>query len=114
MNYKFKNIGIGGVAGCGKNTIATMIIKLLQRLDLPYRELSIASNLKKEVSCVSRELYGIDSTKCSRNEKNTIRPFLVAHGEIKRNLSGNQINVLDTAVRTCLHLGGIRGRMYEL
>ncbi len=68
MNYKFKNIGIGGVAGCGKNTIATMIIKLLNRLDLPHRELSIANDLKKEVSCVSRELYGIDPTNCNRYE----------------------------------------------
>ena len=90
MNYKFKNIGIGGVAGCGKNTIATIIIKLLQRLDLPYRELSIASNLKKEVSCVSRELYGIDPVRCNREEKDTIRPFLVSHGEIKRNLSNGR------------------------
>ena len=90
MNYKFKNIGIGGVAGCGKNTIATMIIKLLNRLDLPCRELSIANDLKKEVSSVSRELYGIDPTNCNRDEKDVIRPFLVAHGEIKRNLSNGR------------------------
>jgi len=90
MNYKFKNIGIGGVAGCGKNTVANMIIKLLQRLNLPYQELSIAKNLKKEVSCVSRELYGIDSINCTREEKDTIRPFLVAHGEIKRDLSNGR------------------------
>jgi len=87
MEFKYKNIGISGVAGCGKNTLSTIIIKLLQRLELPYRELSIANNLKQEVSCVSRELYGINSSNCTREEKETIRPFLVAHGEIKRNLS---------------------------
>jgi dephospho-CoA kinase len=90
MNFKYKNIGIGGVAGCGKNTVADIIIKLLQRMGLPYRELSIAKNLKKEVSCVSRELYGIDSTNCTREEKDIIRPFLVSHGEIKRNLSNGR------------------------
>ena len=90
MNFKYKNIGIGGVAGCGKNTVANIIIKLLQRMELPYRELSIAKNLKKEVSCVSRELYGIDSTNCTREEKDIIRPFLVSHGEIKRNLSNGR------------------------
>jgi len=90
MNFKYKNIGIGGVAGCGKNTVANIIIKLLQRMGLPYRELSIAKNLKKEVSCVSRELYGIDSTNCTREEKDIIRPFLVSHGEIKRNLSNGR------------------------
>tara|TARA_Y100000296_G_scaffold81445_1_gene108622 strand:- start:870 stop:1463 length:594 start_codon:yes stop_codon:yes gene_type:complete len=87
MKFKYKNIGISGVAGCGKNTLSEIIIKLLQRLELPYRELSIAKNLKQEVSWVSRELYGIDSSNCTREEKDTIRPLLVAHGEIKRKLS---------------------------
>ena len=57
MKFKYKNIGIAGVAGCGKNTLAEIIIKLLQRLELPYRELSIANNLKKELSSSSRQLY---------------------------------------------------------
>lgn len=97
MEFKYKNIGISGVAGCGKNTIANIIIKLLQRLQLPYRELSIAKNLKQELSKPSLDLYGIDSFNCSRSEKDLIRPFLVAHGEIKRKTSEgrywiNQIN----------------------
>ena len=87
MEFKFNNIGISGVAGCGKNTLSEIIIKLLQRLELPYRELSIAKKLKQEVSWASRELYGINSSNCTREEKDTIRPFLVAHGEIKRKLS---------------------------
>ena len=91
MEFKYKNIGISGVAGCGKNTLSDIIIKLLQRLELPYRELSIANNLKQEVSWVSRELYGINSSNCTREEKNTIRPLLVAHGVIKRELSPNSL-----------------------
>ena len=87
MDFKYKSIGISGVAGCGKNTLSEIIIKLLQRLELPYRELSIANNLKKELSAASLDLYGIDSSSCTRQEKETIRPLLVAHGEIKRNLS---------------------------
>ena len=90
MEFKYKNIGISGVAGCGKNTLSEIIIKLLQRLELPYRELSIAKNLKQEVSWVSRELYGINSSNCTREEKDTIRPLLVAHGEIKRKLSNGR------------------------
>ncbi len=87
MKYKFNNIGISGVAGCGKNALSDIIVKLLKRMNLPCRELSIANNLKQEVSGVSRELYGINSSSCTRKEKDTIRPLLVAHGEIKRNLS---------------------------
>jgi len=90
MEFKYKSIGISGVAGCGKNTLSTIIIKLLQRMGLPYRELSIAKNLKEEVSWVSRELYGINSSNCTREEKDTIRPLLVAHGEIKRKLSNGR------------------------
>ena len=90
MEFKFNNIGISGVAGCGKNTLSTIIIKLLQRMGLPYRELSIAKNLKQEVSWASRELYGINSSNCTRKEKDTIRPFLVAHGIIKRKLSNGR------------------------
>jgi len=90
MEFKYKNIGISGVAGCGKNTLSTIIIKLLQRMELPYRELSIAKNLKQEVSWVSRELYGINSSNCTREEKDIVRPLLVAHGEIKRKLSNGR------------------------
>ena len=87
MNCTFKNIGISGVAGSGKNTLAEIIIKFLERMDIPCQELSIANNLKKELSTISKELYGIDSYSCTREEKDVIRPFLVAHGEIKRRLS---------------------------
>tara|TARA_R110001592_G_scaffold93010_8_gene270441 strand:- start:2679 stop:3272 length:594 start_codon:yes stop_codon:yes gene_type:complete len=90
MKFKYKSIGISGVAGCGKNALSTIIIKLLQRMELPYRELAIANNLKQEVSSASRELYGINSSNCTRSEKETIRPFLVAHGVIKRKLSNGR------------------------
>lgn len=87
MSFKYANIGLSGVAGCGKNTIAVIIGKFLDRLGLPYKELSIANNLKKELAPASVELYGIDSSKCGRQEKDLIRPLLVAHGGIKRKLS---------------------------
>lgn len=87
MSSTFKNIGISGVAGSGKNTLSEIIIKFLERMDIPCQELSIASNLKKELSPISQKLYGIDPCSCSREEKDIIRPLLVAHGEVKRKLS---------------------------
>jgi len=63
------------------------VIKFLERLGLESKELSIATNLKKELIATSQDLYGIDSYNCSREEKNLIRPFLVAHGQIRRNMS---------------------------
>jgi len=87
MDFKYKNIALSGVAGCGKNTISEIIITFLERIGLETQELSIARNLKKELSVPSQKLYGIDSFNCSRDEKDLIRPFLVAHGQIRRNLS---------------------------
>ena len=87
MDFKYKNIALSGVAGCGKNTVSEIVIKFLQRMGLESKELSIAMNLKKELVAPSKKLYGIDSFNCSREEKDLIRPFLVAHGQIKRNLS---------------------------
>jgi hypothetical protein len=87
MDFKYKNIALSGVAGCGKNTVSEIVIKFLHRMGLESKELSIAMNLKKELAAPSKKLYGIDSFNCSREEKDLIRPFLVAHGQIKRNLS---------------------------
>ena len=87
MDFKYKNIALSGVAGCGKNTVSEIVIKFLQRMGLVSKELSIAMNLEKELVAPSKKLYGIDSFNCSREEKDLIRPFLVAHGQIKRNLS---------------------------
>ena len=72
MNFNYTNIALSGVAGCGKNTVSSIITKLLGRLDLPYKELAIADNLKKELIPSSKELYGIDPSNCSRREKDLI------------------------------------------
>ena len=85
MDFNYTNIGLSGVAGCGKNTVAGIISKLLQRLDLPHRELSIANNLKKELSSASKDLYGIDSFNYTREEKDLIRPSEVPPKHIAPN-----------------------------
>ena len=87
MDFNYKNIGISGVAGSGKNTLAEILGLFFSRLQLPIKELSIARNLKEEISPVCKRLYSIDSLNCSREEKNLIRPMLVAHGEIKRKMT---------------------------
>lgn len=87
MEFKFKNIGISGVAGAGKNTLAELIGLFLTRMGLPVEEKALAHNLKSEVRSTCKELYSIDPLTCSRDDKDLIRPILVAHGEIKRKSS---------------------------
>ncbi len=75
-------IGISGVAGAGKDTLFDFLSDRL-----PCQRFSLADELKAEVSQWCRMHYHIDSVNCDRDQKEVIRPFLVAHGSAKRNLS---------------------------
>jgi nucleoside-triphosphatase THEP1 len=75
-------IGISGVAGSGKDTFFSLLSDVV-----PCKRYSLAGELKEEVQQWCKNHYGIDSVNCSREEKEIIRPFLVAHGTTKRNLS---------------------------
>lgn len=80
-----KIIGISGVAGSGKDTFCDFL-----SARLPCERYSLATELKSEVNQWCRMHYHIDSVNCSRDEKEIIRPFLVAHGTTKRKLSGGR------------------------
>lgn len=87
MNTKKIIIGVSGVAGSGKDTFCNNLKKYFKAKNKQCSSLSFAEALKKQVKENSIDLYGVDPLNCSRTEKNTIRPFLVAHGQIMRNLS---------------------------
>ena len=80
-----KIIGISGVAGSGKDTFYSLLSEVL-----PCKQFSLADELKREVNQWCKMHYRIDSVACSREEKEIIRPFLVAHGSAKRELSGGR------------------------
>jgi hypothetical protein len=77
-----KIIGISGVAGSGKDTFCDFL-----SARLPCERYSLATELKSEVNQWCRMHYHIDSVNCGRDEKEIIRPFLVAHGATKRSLT---------------------------
>jgi|TARA_Y100000817_G_scaffold313631_1_gene310202 dephospho-CoA kinase len=107
-------IGIAGVAGSGKDTFAEIIKKVFESNGFEVNCLSFAKKLKEEVAEVSKNMYGIDTTNCTREEKNLIRPLLLAHGAIMREktkgqywidgikdlVSNDKINII-TDVRFC-------------
>ena len=72
-------IGLSGVAGAGKD----LFYSLLEQ-SLPCVKASLADSLKRETSEWCKEHYGIDPLRCTREEKDIIRPFLVFHGVNKR------------------------------
>ena len=75
-----KVVGISGVAGAGKDLFYSLLSNQINSV-----KYALADDLKKEVRETSLRLYGVDSTNCSRGEKDYIRPFLVSHGTMKRN-----------------------------
>ena len=87
---KINTIGIAGVAGSGKDTFAEIIGKHFEASGRKVNFLSFATKLKQEVAAVSKKLYDIDPINCSREEKNLIRPLLIAHGAIMRDKTQGQ------------------------
>ena len=83
-------IGIAGVAGSGKDTFGKIIGNVFENSGGKVNYLSFATKLKAEVSEISKKLYDIDPTNCTRDEKNLIRPLLLAHGAIMREKTQGQ------------------------
>ena len=83
-------IGIAGVAGSGKDTFGRIIGDVFENSGGKVNYLSFATKLKAEVSEISKKLYDIDPTNCTRDEKNLIRPLLLAHGAIMREKTQGQ------------------------
>ena len=100
MNTNNIIIGVSGVAGSGKDTFCNSLKKYFKGKKKYTVSLSFAEALKQQVKENSIDLYNVDPLSCSRTEKNTIRPFLVAHGQIMRSLSqGNHwVNILEKKI----------------
>jgi hypothetical protein len=77
-------IGVSGVAGAGKDLFVETCAKELSKIGKTSTKLAIAAKLKHEVRDWCLQHYGIDSVDCSREDKEKIRNFLVAHGTTKR------------------------------
>jgi len=86
MKIKNKVIGLAGVAGAGKD----LFFKILKESVPNVKRYALADELKEELFEWSHMNYGIDTMKCTREEKDLIRPLLVAHGNLQRRLSEGQ------------------------
>ena len=74
-----KIIGISGVAGSGKDLFYNLLKDYIT-----CERFAIADELKIEIRDFILNNYSIDVVNCYREEKNLIRPYLVAHGVAKR------------------------------
>lgn len=88
MNEKIKNyfhfVGIGGIAGAGKDLFFTLCKEYLKKLNIHSAKVSLADQLKSEVETTIRDMYGFNLRNCTREQKNSIRSHLVFYGKVKR------------------------------
>lgn len=77
-------IGLTGVARAGKDTFYLILNKFLKEKGLKSERLALADDLKKEIHSFVKENFKIDIFKCSPEEKEMIRPLMVAYGKCKR------------------------------
>ncbi len=77
---QLKPIGISGVAGSGKDLFFSLLKKKIS-----VKRYALADKLKEDLSEWSISKYGIDPTKCSREEKEQIRNLMTFHANFLRN-----------------------------
>ncbi len=75
-----KIIGIAGLAGSGKDTM----YELLHNINPKIKRFALADALKTEIRNYVKNSFQIDILSCSREQKDLVRPLLVAHGKVRR------------------------------
>jgi len=77
-------IGLSGLAGSGKDLFFNLAEKALSEDGMSCSRYSLGDILKSETKQFILDNYDIDILNCSREEKDSVRPFLVAHGSVLR------------------------------
>lgn len=82
-----KIIGVSGVARSGKDTFSNGIVNYCESIGLKAIRVALADAVKEDLYDFLIEKFGISSFTSEDAEKNIIRPFLVAYGCAKRELT---------------------------
>ena len=84
LEAKNNMIGLTGVARSGKDTFYSILNKYLEEKNIKSQRIALADILKKELNDFTKEKFKIDLNKCEGNEKELIRPLMVAYGKCRR------------------------------
>ena len=82
-----KLIGISGVARSGKDLFTTVAQEVLKQHDIKTERFALAYELKSDLKDLIHTKTGIDAFTENTEEKNIIRPLLVAYGDVMRKIS---------------------------
>ena len=89
-NKKLKSkltIGVSGFARSGKNSLCDLLKKQAEISGLKAKMFSFAFALKEDLDDFCKKSFDISSF-CETDQKNIIRPILIAYGECQRSVSG--------------------------
>jgi hypothetical protein len=94
-------IGITGVARSGKDTFYSILSKYLESKGLKSQRIAFADNLKKELRPFVKDNFKIDLNSCTPEEKEIVRPLMVAYGKCRRSQTQGQywVSLLDEDVK---------------
>jgi hypothetical protein len=81
-----KLIGISGVARSGKDLFTTVAQEVLKQHGLKTERFALAYELKSDLKDLIHAKTGIDVFTENTEEKNIIRPLLVAYGDVMRQM----------------------------
>lgn len=84
---KTKLIGISGFATSGKDTFYVILNKYLSQYGIETQRIAFADRLKDEIEPYLVSNFGISAWTKNQEQKKIIRPLLVAHGAVRRQLS---------------------------
>lgn len=83
-------IGVSGFARSGKDLFTTVAQRILDEHGLKSERYALAYELKNDLKDLIKEKTGIDVFTEKTEEKNIIRPLLVAYGDVMRKISGGK------------------------
>lgn len=114
-------LGISGVAACGKDTLAAILMNRLKTKHfISSRSMALANELKRDCEEFIKEKYGYDVWTTNRKEKEIFRPILVSHGKVQRVRTNGRywVEKLNTNIKECMEdviiVTDIRYKEYDI
>lgn len=94
-------IGITGVATSGKDTLYKLIEKRFQKENIVTKRYALADNLKNDLKDFISDKFNINLNKSSGEDKEIVRPIMVAYGKCKRrqSLGRHWIDLLNKQIK---------------
>ena len=84
MGCRISFVGLTGLAGSGKDLFFSLSKDILKKKRKAACRVSLADQLKEQTKSTLKDMFNVDPTNCSREEKDRIRDFLVFYGAMKR------------------------------